>query len=92
MEVANEDEMRIALECGATCIGINNRNLHSFKVDLGATERLTEIAKAYKSDSQIIIFALSGISTRDDVARFEKVGVDGILVGEALMSAPIPDT
>jgi anthranilate synthase/indole-3-glycerol phosphate synthase/phosphoribosylanthranilate isomerase len=87
--------MLIALECGSRCIGINNRNLHSFKVDMGATERLTLLAKDYNvskggSAHDVQILALSGISTRSDVERFEKVGVNGILVGEALMKASDP--
>ncbi len=94
MEVANESEMEIALDVGSKCIGINNRNLHNFKVDMNASERLTSLAisrgASITGNDGIFILALSGISTRDDVVRFEKAGVRGILVGEALMKARDP--
>jgi len=47
VEVANEGEMETALEIGAKCIGVNNRDLHSFKLDLTTTSRLTKMVKAW---------------------------------------------
>jgi len=85
VEVNNADEMSRALDAGANVIGVNNRDLRTFKVDLGTTDRLAEMAGA-----DVILAALSGISERGDVERFEAVGASAILVGEALMVASDP--
>jgi len=69
----------------ATVIGVNNRDLRTFNVDLGLTERLR---KAIPSD--VIVVAESGIRTADDARRMREAGADGILVGEALMRAEDP--
>ena len=66
-------------------IGINNRDLRSFDVDLGTTDRLAGGAPA-----GALLAALSGIATRADVARFEAAGAEAVLIGEALMRAPDP--
>jgi anthranilate synthase/indole-3-glycerol phosphate synthase/phosphoribosylanthranilate isomerase len=87
VEVNNSEEMKIAIEVGSKVIGINNRNLHSFQVDLHTTTRLVEGESLPKD---VILVALSGISTRSDVAFFENIGVKAILVGEALMRANNP--
>lgn len=68
------------LEAGATLIGINNRDLRTFEVDLGHTLRL----KLQVPDNCLVV-GESGIETRDDVVRLESGGVDAILVGESLM-------
>lgn len=68
------------LEAGATLIGINNRDLRTFEVDLGHTLRLKQQVLA---DSLVV--GESGIETRDDVLRLDAGGVDAILVGESLM-------
>jgi indole-3-glycerol phosphate synthase len=75
--------MERALAIGATLIGINNRDLDNFKVDLAVTERLA--AKVSKS---VILVAESGIHTRSDVQRLERAGAKAILVGESLMRNP----
>ena len=85
VEVNSSEEMARALDIGATLIGVNNRNLHTFDVDLGTTERLAEGVP-----SEIMLAALSGISTRADVERFQALGVAAVLVGEALMRADDP--
>jgi len=85
VEVNNADEMFRALDAGANVIGVNNRDLRTFKVDLGTTDRLAEMAGA-----DVILAALSGISERADVERFEAAGASAILVGEALMVASDP--
>ena len=58
-------------------LGINNRDLHSFKVDMNASERLTTLAfthlKDIGDDRKLCVLALSGISVRSDVERFQKV-------------------
>jgi indole-3-glycerol phosphate synthase len=67
------------LEAGATLVGVNNRNLHTFAVDLAHTIRL----RAEVPDDCVLV-SESGIRSRDDVLRLEAAGVDAILVGESL--------
>lgn len=71
------------LEAGATLIGVNNRNLHTFEVDLHHTLRMKE---QIPTDS--VLVGESGIKTRADVQLLEQAGVDAILVGESLMRQP----
>jgi len=84
VEVHTEDELHRALEAGATTVGINNRNLATFDVDLGVTEKLCR-----EVPDEIVLVSESGIKTPDDVARVKAYGVDAILVGEALMRGEI---
>jgi anthranilate synthase/indole-3-glycerol phosphate synthase/phosphoribosylanthranilate isomerase len=86
VEVHDAREMGIALSIPAKVIGVNNRNLHDFNVDLGTTSRLSDLAKG----KNIIFCALSGISTPEDVKRYTSDGVDAVLVGESLMRAEDP--
>ena len=85
VEVNSAEEMVRASAVGSRLVGINNRDLRSFEVDLGTTDRLAEGAP-----ETALLAALSGISTREDVARFEAVGAKAVLVGEALMRAGDP--
>lgn len=82
VEVNTAEEMTIALNLGSKVIGVNNRNLRSFDVDLGTTNRL--LAHAPKDT---IICALSGITGNQDVQLYQQSGVGAVLVGEALMRA-----
>ena len=89
MEVHSEDELKIALKTGAKLIGVNNRNLKTFEVDLSVTEKLAPIVKK----SGAFLISESGIKTLDDVKRVMKAGANGILVGEMLMRAEdLPST
>lgn len=83
VEVNNADEMRRALNLGAKVIGVNNRNLHDFNVDMGTTSRLVDMVK----DREVILCALSGISNPQDVRTYKDQGVRAVLVGESLMRA-----
>lgn len=83
VEVQNADEMIRAVNLGSKVIGVNNRNLESFEVDLGTTGRLRSMVP-----ESTIICALSGINTHDDVLSSKKDGVNAILVGESIMRAP----
>ena len=83
VEVNNAREMEAALALGARVIGVNNRNLHDFQVDMGTTSRLADMVK----DQEVILCALSGITGAEDVRRYVQQGVGGVLVGEALMRA-----
>lgn len=82
VEVNNAEEMARANALGAKLIGVNNRNLHSFDVDMETTSRLAEMVP-----EGTILCALSGITGRADVEMYVKQGVQGVLVGEALMRA-----
>ncbi len=83
VEVNNAEELRVAASIGAKVIGINNRSLVTFDVDLNTTtELLGNIPKG------TIVCALSGISGPDDVQLYQKKGVHALLIGEALMRAP----
>lgn len=83
VEVQNAEEMATAVKLGSKAIGVNNRNLESFEVDLSTTSRLRSLVP-----KETIICALSGINTHDDVVANHKDGVNAILVGEAIMRAP----
>ncbi len=82
-EVHNETELDMVMATEARVIGINNRDLKTFNVDLGTTERLRP-----RIPRDRIVVSESGIKTAADVGRLRDSGVDAILVGEALMSAP----
>jgi len=82
VEIHSEAEAEQALEAGARIIGINNRNLKTFKVDTGVTARLKKLIPA-----GIITVAESGIRSADDAREMKKIGVDAVLIGESLMRA-----
>ncbi|KAF6231218.1 hypothetical protein HO173_010550 [Letharia columbiana] len=86
VEVNTPDEMKIAIQLGAQVIGVNNRDLTTFKVDLETTSRLMD-----KVPNETVVCALSGISGADDVKSYRSQGVGAVLVGEALMRAGRPD-
>ena len=82
VEVHDEVEVERALRAGADLIGINNRDLRTFDVDLATTERLRPLIPNDK-----VVVSESGITGRADVERLADCGVHAILVGEALMTA-----
>lgn len=85
VEVHDEEELDRALAIGAELIGVNNRNLKTFKVDLATTEQLAaKLHQSGKSGSKLLV-AESGIHTRADVERLKKCGAGAILVGESLV-------
>lgn len=86
VEAHTEREMELALGCGARCLGINNRNLHTFELDMATTRRLALLVPE-EQRSEIVIASLSGFSTAADVTALG-VDIDCVLVGEALMRAP----
>jgi indole-3-glycerol phosphate synthase len=85
VEVIDEGEFRRADDAGAVLIGVNNRDLRTFTIDAGRTERLIPLYR----DDQVAVCE-SGIHTPQDIARMLRVGVDGFLIGEALMTASDP--
>ena len=80
VEVHTREELNRALEAGAKIVGVNNRNLATFDVDLAVTEELCRDVP-----DEIVFVSESGIKTPRDVARVKACGVDAVLVGEALM-------
>lgn len=80
VEVHTLAELDRALETEAKIIGINNRNLATFEVDLAVTEKLSEQVPA-----EVILVSESGIKSAEDLARIKACGVDAVLIGEALM-------
>ncbi len=85
LEIHTFNDLERALDCKPKIIGINNRNLETFEVDLRQTERiLQQLPNHYLTISE------SGISTPDDVRYCADLGVNAVLVGEALMREPEP--
>ena len=83
VEVHDESELDTAVEAGAEIIGINNRDLHTFTTDLAVTQRLAPLVPRGK-----VMVSESGIFTRDDLRLLNRVRVNAVLVGEALVTAP----
>jgi indole-3-glycerol phosphate synthase len=86
VEVHDEAELERALEAGAEVIGINNRNLDDMSVDIATTFELMPDVPAGKT-----VVAESGISGRAELEELDRVGVDAVLIGGALMEAPDPE-
>ena len=82
VEVHDEAELGRSLDAGATVVGINNRNLDTFSVDLATTERLAPMVP-----EGCIVVSESGIQSRVDVERVCDVGARAILVGESLVTS-----
>jgi indole-3-glycerol phosphate synthase len=85
VEVHTEDELKIALDAGAEIIGINNRDLRTFKTDLAVTERLAARVPPGK-----VLVSESGVNSRADIRRIQAAGAHAALIGEALVTAPDP--
>ena len=83
VEVHDEEELDVALDIEADVLGINNRDLTDFSIDLERTFELLSDIPAGKT-----VVSESGITRREDLERLERVGVDAVLVGETLMRAP----
>jgi len=83
VEIKDESELDIAIEAGADLLGVNNRDLRTFEVDLNVSERLCARVPA-----TALVVAESGISQPSDIARLESAGAQAFLVGEALMREP----
>jgi indole-3-glycerol phosphate synthase len=84
-EVHNEDELQRAVDAGSTMIGVNNRNLRTFQVDLETAFRL-----AGSIPKNALAVAESGLNNGADIARLRAVGYQAFLIGESLMKAKSP--
>jgi indole-3-glycerol phosphate synthase len=85
VEVHDEPEAEAALKAGAQVVGVNHRDLRTFNVDLGLTERLRK-----SIPREVVLVAESGIHSADDARRMHDAGADAVLVGEELMRSPDP--
>lgn len=82
VEIHNENDLEKALCAGVKIVGINNRDLDTFKVDISNTFRL-----ASRMPKEIIKISESGIKTNEDILRLKKIGVNAVLIGEAFLEA-----
>lgn len=85
VEIHDETEAKRAVDNGCNFIGINNRNLRTFEVDLATTERLRPLLP-----ESATVVAESGVFTHEDAERLRNAGADAILVGESLMRSGDP--
>ena len=89
VEAHDEAELHRALRAGAKLIGVNNRDLKTFTVDLATTGRLAaRLRQSHATGQPPLLVAESGIHTRADVEQLQRFGADAILVGESLMRGP----
>lgn len=85
VEIHTREELKIALDCGADVVGINNRNLKTFKTDIGVTIELSG-----EVPHHVLLVSESGIKGPEDIERLGQCGVEAFLIGEALMTHPTP--
>ena len=83
VEAHDEKEIEMAMNAGAKIIGVNNRNLKDFTVDINNSIRLRELVPP-----EILFVSESGMKNRDDIIRLEQNGTDAVLIGEAFMRSP----
>jgi len=82
LETHNEEDLDKALATGGPIIGINNRDLHTFRTDLDVTQRLVRLIPKDR-----VIVSESGIKTYEDIMFLKSIGVNAVLIGEVLMEA-----
>ena len=85
VEVHDEHELDIAIDAGARIVGVNNRNLRTLEVDLGASDRLMANMPA-----DIVAISESGLKSAEDIARLKQLGYRAFLIGERFMAAADP--
>jgi indole-3-glycerol phosphate synthase len=82
VEAHDEHEIEKALGAGSRIVGVNNRDLKTFQVDLGTSKRLRKLVP-----KEVLFVAESGVSSREDVAFLAESGIDAVLVGESLIKS-----
>lgn len=85
VETHDEDEIERARRMGARLIGINHRDLRTFKMDMTLAERMRA-----RIPADCVVVAESGLRSADDLVRMQRAGIDAVLVGESLMRTPDP--
>lgn len=85
IEVFDEQELERAVEAGATCIGVNHRDLRTFEVDPGRTAKLAPLVP-----EGTVLVSLSGVVERAQMVELERAGASAVLIGEALVTAKDP--
>ena len=85
VEAHTAEELRRALDSGATLVGINNRNLHTFEVSLDVSAELAQEVPA-----GVVLVSESGLKNSADLRRLRALGYKGFLIGESLMRAEDP--
>ena len=85
VEVHTQEELEQALKCGTRVLGINNRDLHTFQTSLEVTRRLRPLVKG-----ECLVVSESGIESQEDIGGLERLGVNAVLIGEALVTASDP--
>ena len=83
VEAHDEREVEMALAAKARIIGVNNRNLKDFSVDINNSVRLRQMVPP-----DILFVSESGMKTREDIRRLEENGTDAVLIGETFMRSP----
>ena len=81
-EAHDEDEIKRCLDCGARILGVNNRNLKNFEVDINNSENLRNLVP-----DDVLYVAESGIKDNKDIRALQQAGADAVLIGETLMRA-----
>ena len=84
-EIHDQKDLEQSLECGADIIGINNRDLDTFRVDINTTSRLAELIP-----ESCVLVSESGMGSAEDINRIKGKGINAVLVGSALMSSGDP--
>jgi indole-3-glycerol phosphate synthase len=84
VEVHSREELRGALDAGASIVGVNNRDLARLEIDLGTFERV-----APDAPDDVTLLAESGITTPDDARRMRRAGADALLIGSAIMDGDV---
>ena len=90
-EVHNEEEMQRMLNLDVKIIGINNRNLKTFEVDLDTTKKLADMVTQEMRKAGKLLVSESGVADTDDIKVLAKSGADALLIGTVLMEAPKPE-
>lgn len=90
VEVHNREELQRVCETDADIIGINNRDLNDFSVDLKTTAKLAADLEKMKLRDKYYLIAESGIKAKADIDYLKEIGIDGVLIGESLMKAEDP--
>ena len=83
VEAHDEEEVKMALRCNASIIGVNNRDLQTFQVDINNSIRLRKLVP-----EEIIFVSESGMKEREDIRQLEENGTNAVLIGETLMRSP----